>query len=148
MTANKGFKNLVRQRMRQTGLSYAAARHLLRAQQQEKPIVATREEMYESMATMQALVRAHLRPVAEQRKKPLDPEVVSAVMFDREASGEDDGDHWVVHVYSLSPGLVIGEKGETAAALLAELRRVSGDADLRLNIIDFAKIHAERKRPA
>ena len=148
MTANKGFKKLVRQRMQQTGLSYAAARHLLRAPQHEEPIVATREELNESMATMQAVVREYLRPVAELRKKQLDPDVVSAVVFDREASVGQAEEHWVVHVYSLSPGVVLGERGQTAAALRAELCRVSRDADLQLNIIDFAEIHASRRRPA
>ena len=132
--------------MQQGGLSYAAARHLLRAKQQEEPLVASREELYESMAVMQEVVREHLRPVAKEYQKPLDPGVVSAIMFDRESGEGGESEHWVVHVYSLSPGLVIGKKGDTARALRSELCRVSGDGDLQLNIIDFAKIHAGWKR--
>lgn len=144
MTANKDFKKLVRQRMQKSGLSYAAARHLLHRQELEQEPVPTRDELYQSMANMQQTIRELLAPIAEETGKPLDPGLVSAVMFDRELSTEGSDDkHWVVHLYSLSPGLVIGREGRTASVLRDELCRVAGDNDLRLNIIDFARIHAE-----
>lgn len=143
MTANKDFKKLVRQRAQKTGLSYAAARHVLRRQEQEPTTVPTREELHQTMADMQAAIRDILTPIADAYDKPLDPGLISAVMFDREP-GEDETRHWVVHLYSLSPGLVIGTEGRTATSLRDELCRLSGDEGLRLNIVDFAKIHANR----
>lgn len=106
----------------------------------------TRDDLYQSMAAMQEAIRDRLGPIAEEHGKPLDPGLVSAVMFDREPLEEDDSRHWVVHLYSLSPGLVIGHQAKTATAIRDELCRLSGDSDLRLNIIDFAKVHANRAR--
>lgn len=145
MTANKDFKRLVRERMRRSGLSYAAARHLLRRQEQEPKLVLTREEMHQMMAAMRQAIRDALTPIANARGEPLDADLVSTVIFDREVV-EDDAQHWVVHLYSLSPGRVIGEEGRTAATLREELCRISGDDRLRLNIVDFAKVHANRQR--
>jgi predicted RNA-binding protein YlqC (UPF0109 family) len=146
VTANKDFKKLVRQRMQTTGLSYAAARRVLHRQEQEPKNVPTREELHQTMAAMQAAIRDILTPLAEAYDRPFDPGIVSAVMFDREPVEDDAARRWVVHLYSLSPGLVIGRKGDTATAMRNELCRVSGDDGLRLNIIDFAKVHENRAR--
>lgn len=143
MTANKGFKKLVRERMQQTGLSYAAARHSL-TRRKKSPMTPTRDELYAAMATMQTTIREFLAPIAAEYDKPLDPGLVSAIMFEREKA--DDTTYWFVHLYTLSPGLVIGPKGTVAGRLRAELSRVSDDPNLRLNLIDFAKIHAARSR--
>lgn len=145
MTADKSFKRLVRQRMRETGLSYAAARHVLRQQKRRPHPMATRDELYEAMAAMQTTIRDFLAPVAEEHNKPLDPALVSALMFDREGTHEGGPRRWVVHLYTLSPGLVIGRRGAVADELRGQLCGVSGDRNLRLNIIDFGKIHAGRQ---
>lgn len=145
MTADKGFKRLVRQRMQANGLSYAAARQVLRTHHRSSRPMTTREEMNEVMSKIQSTIRERLAPVAAEHDKPLDPVLVSAVMFDREpGAGEEGSEHWVVHLYSLSPGLVVGRRGETAQALREELCTVAGDTDLRLNIVDFGKMHARR----
>lgn len=144
MTANKDFKRVVRQRAKKTGLSYAAARHILRRQEQEPMTVPTRDELYQTMSAMRVAIGEMLSPIAEAYEKPLDPGIISAVMFDRD-EGEDGSRHWVVHLYSLSPGLVIGKEGRTATSLRDELCRLSGDDRLRLNIIDFAKVHQNRR---
>jgi ribosomal protein S3 len=106
----------------------------------------TRDELYADMATMQTTIREFLAPIATEHNKPLDPGLVSAVMFERGPAGEGGAPRWVVHLYTLSPGLVLGPKGTVADRLRAELCRVSGDPNLWLNLIDFAKIHAARNR--
>jgi len=115
-------------------------------QQKGMPLkMATRDELYESMALMQSAIRDYLAPIAEEYNKPLDPGLVSAVMFERE-KGENGHPHWVVHLYTLSPGLVIGKGAKVADGLRARLCDVGDDPALRLNLIDFAKIHAARKQ--
>jgi len=109
--------------------------------------MATQDELYESMAVMQTAVREYLAPIAEEYNKPLDPGLVSAMMFERE-TGTDGKRHWVVHLYTLSPGLVIGKKAATVDALRDRLCDLAGDPDLRLNLIDFAKVHAARHQLA
>ncbi len=109
--------------------------------------MATREDLHKTMALMQATIREHLAPIAEEYDKPLDPGLVSAMMFDRDSAGEGQPRYWQVHLYTLSPGLVIGHGGATAQARRDRLCDVSGDPNLRLNLIDFAKVHEETRRP-
>lgn len=139
MTADKGFKKLVRARMRQTGQPYAAVRQSLRPPKGREPKMATQQELYEQMAAMKAAACELLAPIAEEHGKPLDPGLVSAMMFDR------DNGHWYVDLYTMCPGLVIGRRGATADALRDKLVEITGDDRLHINLVDFGQMHEERR---
>lgn len=112
--------------------------------------MATQTELHQQMATMQTEIREFLAPIAMEANKPLDPGLVSAIMFERITAEEDefvsnDGSrHWLVHLYTLSPGLVVGPSGATVDELRGRLVAATGDCQLRLNLIDFGRIHANR----
>lgn len=47
----------------------------------------------------------------------------------------DDETSWVVHLHTFQPGLVVGQKGETANRIRQALVTVTGHDRLRLNIV-------------
>lgn len=97
--------------------------------------MATTEENYESMALIRDVISTFLTPIAEENSRPLWG-LMTAVMFDKK-----DGD-WIVYLYSLSPGLVIGRRGVTATALREALRDAMGESGLQMDVVDFGKHHA------
>jgi ribosomal protein S3 len=44
-------------------------------------------------------------------------------------------DHWYLHLHTFRPGMVIGRRGVTAQAILDDLREMSGDDRLALNLV-------------
>ncbi|HEX7168462.1 MAG TPA: hypothetical protein VF230_15890 [Acidimicrobiales bacterium] len=76
---------------------------------------------------MRSAVAAHLEPEAARAGRPIEY-FLSALAYARR-----DG-HWVVHLHTFQPGLVIGRQGATAQNIRQSLIEVTGDGDLRLNI--------------
>jgi hypothetical protein len=154
MTRNKGRKRLVRQRTAKTGESYTAALRQLRATKEksmstttDQPtrmtrcavckteddgttpfVVAGATFCSDCHARLTTAVRLPLEPEAARTRRPMDF-LVSCLVF------VPDGDHLVVHLHTLQPGLVIGARGETADRIRSALVDVTGDAGLRLNIV-------------
>lgn len=72
--------------------------------------------------------RNHLTPIADSAKAPLD-QFMSTIAY------ETRDDHWVVHLHTFRPGPVIGSRGGTVQALRAALVELTGDPELRLNLV-------------
>ena len=152
MTKNKARKRLVRTRAERTGESYTTALRQLRTRKENavstptepRPtlcaLCAAEERPDESFVVaglvfcptchdrLHAAVRSHLEPEAARTRRPLEY-FVSALVF------APDQDGWVVHLHTLQPGLVVGQKGATATRIRQSLTAVKGDDRLRLNIV-------------
>lgn len=72
--------------------------------------------------------RSQLEPIAEAAGSPI-AQFMSAIAY----ASEDD--HWVLHLHTFRPGPVIGTKGATVHALRDGLVELTGDAELRLNLV-------------
>ncbi|HUQ38834.1 MAG TPA: KH domain-containing protein [Acidimicrobiales bacterium] len=75
--------------------------------------------------------RAHLEPIADSARSPLD-QLMSTVSYVTEAG------HWAVHLHTFRPGLVIGKGGATVNSLRDALVQLTGDAELRLNLVEHS----------
>lgn len=156
MTRNKARKNLVRQRSAKTGESYSAALRQLLASKETPMTTTTTTETTTRSCTMcgegpsdskvllfagrapicrecdesfRAVFRNHLIPLADAASAPLD-QFMSTIAYDTK------DDHWVVHLHTFRPGPVIGQRGATVQALRADLVELTGDAELRLNLVE------------
>jgi hypothetical protein len=154
MTRSKGRKRLVRQRTAKTGESYTAALRQLRATK-ERSVSTTTEQPRRTAncavcqaeddgtasfivagatfceachVRLTAAVRTPLEPEIARTRRPIDFFVSSLVFV-------PDGDHLVVHLHTLQPGLVIGAQGQAADRIRSALVGITGDAGLRLNIV-------------
>ena len=167
MTKRKALKKLVRARAAKTGESYAAARRqplttkedaVTTAEPTTNPITCARcgagptsespvfargrrlcSVCHERIRTT---ILDHVGPKASERGVPADY-AVPMLHFSSE-----DG-HWVVHVHSVTPGLLIGVQGTTAAAIRQSLIELFEDHSLRLNIVahDFTSTGCTGGKP-
>lgn len=156
MTRNKARKNLVRQRSAKTGESYSTALRQLLATKETPMGTTTNPETTERRCTMcgegpsaskvllvagqapichdcddrfRSVFRNHLTPLADAASAPLD-QFMSTIAYATEA------DHWVVHLHTFRPGPVLGPRGATVQALRDDLVELTGDEELRLNLIE------------
>jgi predicted RNA-binding protein YlqC (UPF0109 family) len=153
MTRNRGFKRLVRQRAAKTGESYAIAFRQLRDSKEKS--VTTPETTEQTCrlcsssntpesallrgrvsvcrnchARFREVLRAHLEPVALEHAVSLDS-IMGTLVYDVPKEGQ-----WYVHLHTFLPGLVIGRRGVTAAAIRASLVELTGDDRFHLNLVE------------
>jgi hypothetical protein len=160
---------LVRQRSAKTGESYAAA--LRQLQHSKETSVTTPEPEPETEAktcrlcgapdTPEApllrvgrtricggchdrfldIFRTHLEPAAAEHAVTLDS-VMSTVVYDTTKDGD-----WKVNLHTFRPGVVIGRRGATAAAIRASLVELTGDPRFHLNLVEHGHPGCTSKPP-
>jgi hypothetical protein len=153
MTRNRGFKRLVRERSAKTGESYAIALRQLR-DSKENPVTTpeTTDETCRLRGSpdtpdtsllrgrvsvcrncherFREVFRAHLEPLAVEQAVSLDS-IMGTLVYDVPKEGQ-----WYVHLHTFLPGLVIGRRGVTAAAIHASLVELTGDDQFQLNLVE------------